>query len=191
MHPSRPHLKQRALKWLAQREHSRMELRGRLLQLCEQADRRASQGEALTVETDPHSDVPCADEVEPLLDWLESKGYLSDKRFIDSRVRSRQERYGNRRIEHELSQHHLQLDPQARDALAASELTRAMSIWTRRFGAMPQTAAERARQMRFLLGRGFSAATVSRLWREVSAAQRDACGADSIDDFELPDSDVE
>ena len=42
------------------------------------------------------------------------------------------------------------------DALRASELERARALWQRRFGQVAADAASRAKQMRFLAGRGFS-----------------------------------
>jgi regulatory protein len=38
----------------------------------------------------------------------------------------------------------------------ATEVARARDAWRRRFGAPPADALEKARQMRFLRGRGFS-----------------------------------
>jgi len=38
----------------------------------------------------------------------------------------------------------------------ATEATRAREAWRRRFGAPPGDALEKAKQMRFLRGRGFS-----------------------------------
>jgi regulatory protein len=53
-------------------------------------------------------------------------------------------------------------------ASSEDELTRARRVWQRRFGQLPipsRDASERARQMRFLAGRGFSAETIRRLLR--------------------------
>ena len=54
-------------------------------------------------------------------------------------------------------------------ALASTEdeLMRARQIWQRKFGNQPEAidARERARQMRFLMSRGFSGATIRRVMR--------------------------
>jgi regulatory protein len=47
--------------------------------------------------------------------------------------------------------------------LRGTELARAREVWRRKFGVPPQEAAERARQMRFLAGRGFSGDVVRRV----------------------------
>jgi len=41
-------------------------------------------------------------------------------------------------------------------AARSTEVARARDAWRRRFGAPPADALEKARQMRFLRGRGFS-----------------------------------
>jgi regulatory protein len=49
-----------------------------------------------------------------------------------------------------------------RDA-RTTELTRARAAWAKRFGTAPRSAAERAKQIRFLQGRGFSFDTIRRV----------------------------
>lgn len=98
-----------------------------------------------------------AQTIDALLDELEATGLLSDKRFVESRVHVRQAVWGERRIRHELKQHGLSLDPAIQLQLSQNEVMRAGALWQRRFGAVAQTPSERARQMRFLAGRGFSA----------------------------------
>ena len=153
----------RALQWLAQREHSRVELRRKLLRLVRQ---RAAEQAAGQAADDRDAAADPASEVDALLDWLIANGYLSDARFVDSRVNARGARYGNLRIRHELGQHGVSLDAATAERLQGSELTRARAVWARKFGAAPAgLAAERARQMRFLAGRGFSADVIRRVVR--------------------------
>lgn len=147
-------LKARALQWLAQREHSRVELRRKLMRAARLRD--ADQADA----------VDAGPEVEALLDWLEAERHLSDARFVESRLHARSARLGNRRIAHELAQHGVSIEPDAAQRLKASELERARSVWSRKYGTLPAAdAAERARQMRFLAGRGFSAEVIRRVVR--------------------------
>jgi regulatory protein len=103
--------------------------------------------------------------VDAVLDWLEKRGYLDNQRFVESRVRVRQQRYGAIRIEGELRQHGLELDEPARQALKSGELARAQAIWARKFGNLAQDPAERIRQMRFLTARGFAQDVVRRVLR--------------------------
>jgi regulatory protein len=145
-------LKGRGLQILAQREHSRSELRRKLL-----AHARADAAE----ESNP------VEQVEAVLDWLQAQRYLCEERFVESRVHARASRFGNLRIRQELAQHGVALSAEATQRLKESELARAREVWSRKFGAPAADAAERARQMRFLAGRGFSSEVIHRVVRGV------------------------
>lgn len=138
-------LKARALKALASREHSRVELTRKLA---------------------PHAESPEA--LDALLDTLEAQDLLSPQRFAESLVRRRGARLGNARIRQELKQH--QLDDELVSAtmaeLRSNELARAREVWRRRFGVPAEDATQRARQGRFLSQRGFSGEVVSRVLRQ-------------------------
>jgi regulatory protein len=138
-------LQARAVQWLAQRDHSRQELRGKLLRWAD--EHGAGQGDA-------------AAGIDAVLDGLERSGLLSDARFVESRIRARATRFGNLRIELELRRHGAPPDAATRADLRSTELDRAGAVWQARFGAPPADARERARQMRFLAGRGFSAEAI-------------------------------
>lgn len=170
-------LKMRAIALLAQREHSLIELRGKLLRLARaRAAERLTQAQASAdeaagaeawagAESESDAEAPEA-EVEALLIWLQARGYLDESRFVESRVHARAARYGNRRIQQELAQHGLSLDAEAQARLKDSELARAREVWQRKFGERPpEDAAARAKQTRFLVGRGFSAEVVRRVLR--------------------------
>jgi len=144
--PKRPRkeksLLARALGHLARREHSRAELARKLA---------------------PHAE--SAEQLQHLLDDLEAKKLLSDRRFAEVLARSRGERFGTARVRQELRAHGVS-DSLVRDAvgeLARSELQRARAVWRRRFGKPPADAAEKARQMRFLAQRGFSGEVIRRI----------------------------
>ncbi len=139
-----PSLKIRGVKLLAQREHSRIELRRKLA---------------------PHAE--SAEELDATLDALEAGNYLSTDRFVQSVVQRRSSRFGVRRITQELNQHRIGNDDSAPalDDLRATEQARALAIWQRRFGAVPTDAAERARQQRFFMQRGFEGDTIRWLFR--------------------------
>jgi regulatory protein len=153
-----PSLQARALGWLAQREHSRDELRRKLLRVAlllpdgvDAADGAACHEHDATTAVDR------------LLDQLQAKGLLSDERFVESRVRVRSPGLGVRRIQMELARHGLKLSAQPLQQLHDSELQRATQLWRRRFGVPPQDLRERARQMRFLAGRGFSGEVIRKV----------------------------
>jgi regulatory protein len=160
-------LKARALQWLAQREHSRVELRRKLMRLARQqaADAAKSAGDDAEARGGDKPADPSA-AVDGLLDWLVANRYLSDARFVESRVNARAARYGNLRIRQELGQHGAALDAATAERLKGSEMARAQALWARRYGATPALDAnERARQMRFLAGRGFSAEVIRHVVR--------------------------
>ena len=156
-------LKGRALAWLAQREHSASELRRKLL--------RQARTERAAASSSADDDTAGDDEarVDALVDWLRAHRYLSEERFVESRVHARAGRYGNLRIRQELAQHGVTLPAEAVEALKASELERATAVWRRKFGVAPADAAERARQSRFLAQRGFSPEVIARLMRHTPA----------------------
>lgn len=189
MPPPRPaSLKVRALQWLSQREHSRSELRGKLLHLLERSRREADstgtddadvafdasddQRRRAAAASAPASveaaELDPATEVDTLLAWLEQRGYLSDARFAEARVQSRQARYGNQRIRQELRQRGVTLDAEAEAELAGSEFSRACAVWQRKYDAPATDPAGRLRQMRFLVGRGFSMEVVQRVLRQAA-----------------------
>jgi regulatory protein len=166
--PAARSLKARALQWLAQREQSRVELRRKLLRQL-RAD-LASAGEPDDVSE--ARDEGATEQVDAVLDWLESNGYLSAERFVESRVHARAARYGNLRIRQELQQHQLGLSSELAQTLGASEVDRARAVRAKRFTELPRDAADRARQARFLSGRGFSPDAVRAALRHTSAADR-------------------
>lgn len=160
-------LKSRATQLLAQRDQSRLELRRKLLRHLRST--AANDGEL----GDSDADAAAAAEVEPLLDWLEANGFLSNERFAEARVHARQSRFGLLRIKNELGRHQVALPVQLEQTLVESELERARAVRARRFAAAPRDAAERAAQSRFLLARGFAPELVHRLMRSLGRAPAD------------------
>ncbi|MBI3041982.1 MAG: recombination regulator RecX [Betaproteobacteria bacterium] len=133
----------RALKLLAQREHTRAELARKLA---------------------PHAEDPA--EVERALDQCESHGWLSERRAVEQLVHARRSRFGARRIERDLLAKGVSGEAAAAAALKlrSGELGAAREVWRRKFrGRVPRTPAERARQARFLQGRGFDLGTIMKV----------------------------
>ncbi|MFG6412369.1 recombination regulator RecX [Roseateles sp. DC23W] len=168
-------LKARAIGLLAQREHSRTELKRKLLRIQQQQSQRALQAvKAAAAEagaTEEDDDAAIAAEagevaIDTLLDALAADGYLDESRFVESRLHVRAGRFGTQRIQQELAQHGLRLDAEQQAMLRASELERAREVWHKRFGEEPaRESTEQARQTRFLLARGFAPDVVRRLLR--------------------------
>ncbi len=130
-----PALRTRALQCLARREYSRAELRARLL---------------------PH--VRDGDDIEAVLDDLAKRNWLSDERATEQVVSQRRNRFGTLRIAHELRQKGIaeNLIEEVLPQLKETELEAAREVWQKKFGAAPQDAKEKAKQIRFLQSRGFS-----------------------------------
>lgn len=149
-------LRQRALRLLARREHARAELR-----------RKLAPHVAPEAVTDPQATGGShAALLEALLDELAARRLLSDARYAEMRVSARGARFGNVRLAGELRMQGV-ADDEIAAALAGAgdELARARGIWTRKFGTLPVDAAERAKQTRFLMNRGFSGDTIRRVLR--------------------------
>ena len=128
-------LRARALKLLARREHTRAELARKL------AD---------------HAQDPAG--LESVLDDFERRGWLSERRVVEQRVHTLRKRYGARRIERDLVAKGVSEDAVAAALtdLKAGELDAAREVWRRKFGGrLPRAPAERAKQARFMQGRGF------------------------------------
>jgi regulatory protein len=136
-----PSLKGRALRLLSQREHSRTELERKLAQ---------------------HEEVP--GELAKALDELQSRDFITDGRALDSVVNRRSSKLGSARIQQELAAKGLSGEAvaQAMASLKDSELSRAQEVWRKKFGTAPQDPQAKAKQMRFLLSRGFPSEVVRR-----------------------------
>ncbi len=83
-------------------------------------------------------------------------------------MHTRAARFGNARLAYELHTQGISEELVAAAlATSADELVRARQVWQQKYGARPAAldAAERARQMRFLISRGFSGETIRRVLR--------------------------
>ena len=161
---ARSRLLNQALRALTRREHSRSELREKLLRArpsLSGAGRR--QGGADLPADSEETSKPDPALIDSVLDHLTERGLLSDERFVESRLHARAPRFGLRRIQGELARHGVALEPSALDALRQTELERARTIWERKFGQPAVDPRERARHMRFLAGRGFAADIIHRV----------------------------
>lgn len=126
-------LKNRALNLLARREHSRGELRAKLL----------IEDEAATVDQ--------------LLDELEAKNWQSDERFAEAWVRQRGLKYGRQRLRHELQQKGIstELIAESLDLYLEDELIQARAVWQKKYGIKATSYEEKSKQIRFLQYRGY------------------------------------
>lgn len=142
-------LEAQAIRLLARREYSRAELAARL---------RARGAEPQAIE---HA-----------LDELAAQCHVCDRRYADALVRSRQGQFSRRAIAHELKSRGVDAEA-ARAALGTlaqdDEDVEAAALWRRRYGVAPRDEREKARQVRFLLSRGYPLPVALRVLRAAGA----------------------
>lgn len=143
-----PSLEARAMRLLARREHSRLELARKLSRLAAEGD-----------------------DVDRVLDALARKGWLSDERFAEHSVRARARRFGPLKVAHELrckgiGEQTIEAAFRAAGIDGRADMQR---VWSTRFSEKPASDRERARQVRFLQGRGFPLDDVLRFLREAQS----------------------
>ena len=111
----------RALRFLSRREHSRQELRKKLLPYAQEEG-----------------------ELDAVLDKLEQQKFLSNERYAHSVVRRKSERYGSMIILESLKQHGLgkELVEQVKEELKDTELQRLYELWVKKYGELPEDAAQ-------------------------------------------------
>ena len=134
----------RALKYLSQREHSRLELERKLA---------------------PH--VEEGEDLAAVLDALEAKNFINPERVAQSVLYRRSSKLGSSRVLHELRSKGLDdvVVRAAAEQLKDSEHARAWEVWQRKFGEPATTPQERMKQMRFLASRGFGGDVVNKVLR--------------------------
>ena len=130
------------MRLLSMREHSRQELERKLA---------------------AHEETP--GELQKALDELQAKGFISQERVAESVLHRRAARLGAGRIRQELQAKGLEGEvvAQAMAQLKGTELQRARDVWRRKFDALPEDAAQRAKQSRFLAARGFSGEVIRKV----------------------------
>ena len=139
-------LRQKALRLLAMRDHSRVELARKLAPLG------------------------TPEEVEVTLDRMAELGLQSDRRYAEAWVRGKASRFGTSRLKQELARRGVDADTVAdvlNEGELSSDIDRARAIWTSKFGTPATDRKEWARQARFLQGRGFSSEIITKLLKEV------------------------
>ena len=138
-------LEARALRYLARREYSRVELEKKLVS---------------------SSTATAPAEVSALLDNLEQRGFLSARRVVEQVIQMRRHKFGSQRIVHELKQkgidEHLIND--ALPDLKETELAAAYDVWRKKFKVSPENIKERSKQTRFLMSRGFSMTIIHQIF---------------------------
>lgn len=157
-------LRHKAMDWLARREYSRHELAvklerkfGRAFKQAIRADEAPDVAETNQAEQHDTPELP----IKSVIDWLEERGFVSDKRCARLFARSHIGRgHGPFRIRQELV-----FRKGLNKELVEAELKAQQCDWhelafntlKKRFPNDPETLKERAKQLRFLQARGFTA----------------------------------
>ena len=138
-------LRQQAIRLLARREHTRVELARKL------------------------ADFGTREEIDAVLADMEASQLQSDNRTAEKYLRSNASRLGASRLRHTLKSRGVApetIDEQLAQADLPDELERARAAWSRKFSAAPANPKEWARQARFLQSRGFAGDIVRRLLKQ-------------------------
>ena len=138
-------LRERALRHLARRDHSRAELARKL----------AAHGNA--------------DEIKTVIARMGELGLQSDTRYAEAFVRVKATRFGAARLRNELSRRGVErelIDEAIAGECSTPEIERARMVLHSRFPAPPTDAREWARQARFLQTRGFASDLIRKLLKE-------------------------
>ena len=140
-----PSLRERALRHLARRDHSRAELTRKL----------AAHGDA--------------DEIDAVIERMGELGLQSDTRYAEAFVRGKAGRFGASRLRSELARRGVDrdlIDEAIAGECVESEADRARAVLRGRFTEPPADAREWARQARFLQTRGFAPELIRKLLKE-------------------------
>ena len=140
-----PSLRERALRHLARRDHSRAELARKL----------AAHGDA--------------NEIDAVIERMGELGLQSDTRYAEAFVRGKAGRFGASRLRSELARRGVDrdlIDEAIAGECVESEADRARAVLRARFAAAPADAREWARQARFLQTRGFAPDLIRKLLKE-------------------------
>lgn len=142
-------LRARALRLLARRDRSRVELQRLLSHHCSDANAVAA-----------------------LLDELQARGWLSEARLAEQYVDKRRSRASAARLRQEMARRGLteEVITGATAGLEADDFGIALALWRKRFREPAADRAGRERQLRFLLNRGFSRAVALKTLRAAGAA---------------------
>ena len=132
----------RALRYLTRREHSRQELRKKLLPYAQDVE-----------------------ELDAVLDQLERQKYLSDARYAHSIARRKSDRYGSALIIESLKQQGVgqHIIEDVKGDLKDSEIVRLYELWQKKFGVYAKDVIQRSKQIRYLVSKGFAIGLINQV----------------------------
>jgi regulatory protein len=142
---SLPPIRDKALAYLARREHTPNELARKLQHTGYEEE-----------------------EIQSTIDELSQRGWLSSQRFAENYVTQKQAKFGSQKLAYELRQKGVEesVVQQTLETARETELERAREVWRKKFGVRPADQKEKARQIRFLQSRGFSLETTLKIFTQ-------------------------
>ncbi len=165
-------LREKALGYLAQREHAYQELKRKLEAY---AARLASKDASQRADDEFEQSQPAADGeqfalenaqwIDELLQDFKQRGWLSEQRFTEQVVHARKSKFGSMRIAHELREKGIaeELVEKAVHEVKLEEYANALAIWRKKYAAAPASREEWAKQARFMQSRGFNFDVIKRV----------------------------
>ena len=134
----------RGIRYLSMREHSEAEIRRKL-----------------------HSYAESEEELNTVINQLKIKNFLSNERFSESLIYKKANTLGNHRLAQEFRKHDLEPEIISKHLLdlKKSESKRAYEVWLKKFGTLAKEPKDLAKQIRFMISRGFDQEIVYRIVR--------------------------
>ena len=95
-------------------------------------------------------------DIKNLLDELVEKSWQSDIRFTEQFIFSKKNKYGLRKVAHELKLRGVDdyLISEALRPIKSEEFLLAKKIWSKKYNHLPESIEEKTKQIRFLQSRG-------------------------------------
>ena len=99
--------------------------------------------------------IPSQD-IKNLLDELVEKSWQSDIRFTEQFIFSKKNKYGLRKVAHELKLRGVdsRLISEGLSSVKSEEFLLAKKIWSKKYNHLPESIEEKTKQIRFLQSRG-------------------------------------
>jgi regulatory protein len=163
-------LRNKALRLLTTREHSREELMQKLVRAkARVAFRNATEKTREDAQQQK-------DDIGRLVDDLAAQGWQSDDRYAEAMVRRLSGQASKRFITEKLAQAGIKKEAAqlAVEAIEIDDRDAAAALWSRRFGNAPRDDRERQRHVRFLLSRGFHLSDAFKIVPKVLAVSDNA-----------------
>ncbi|WP_281970125.1 MULTISPECIES: recombination regulator RecX [unclassified Polynucleobacter] len=134
----------RGIRYLSMREHSEAEIRKKLHPYAENEE-----------------------ELNNVIHRLKIKNFLSNERFSESLIHKKAKTFGNHRLAQELRKHDLEPEIISKHLLdlKKTESKRAYEVWLKKFGTLAKEPKDLAKQIRFMVSRGFDQEIVYRIVR--------------------------